>query len=168
MASMVRTVAVLGLAVAVVSGVPGHAQTTQSPPSGQAQTQPSGQAQTPPPSDPQQPVFRTGINFVRVDVIVTDKNGNQIADLQAPDFDVTEDGKAQTIETFKLVKLDGGRMDAIKEPPRQIRTDYEEESEAARDDVRLFAIFLDDYHVRRGASMAVRNPISQFIQTQLG
>ena len=26
-------------------------------------------------------------------------------------------------------------------------------SEAARDDVRLFAIFLDDYHVRRGASL---------------
>jgi hypothetical protein len=26
-----------------------------------------------------QPIFRTGINFVRVDVIVTDKNGNPSA-----------------------------------------------------------------------------------------
>jgi VWFA-related protein len=40
--------------------------------------------------------------------------------------------------------------------------------EAARDDVRLFAIFLDDYHVRRGASLAVRNPLSTFIQNNLG
>ena len=54
------------------------------------------------------------------------------------------------------------------EPPREIRSDYDEESEAARDDVRLFAIFLDDYHVRRGASMAVRKPLDEFIETQLG
>ena len=113
-------------------------------------------------------MFRTGINFVRVDVIITDKNGNQIADLQPADFDVTEDGKPQKIETFKLIKLDGGRMDAAKEPVRQIRTDYDEEAEAARDDVRLFAFFLDDYHVRRGASMSSANPISRFIQTQIG
>src|SRR5207249_1044622 len=36
------------------------------------------------------------------------------------------------------------------------------------EDVRLFAIFLDDYHVRRGASMAVRNPLTRFIEAQLG
>jgi VWFA-related protein len=40
--------------------------------------------------------------------------------------------------------------------------------EAARDDVRMFAIFLDDYHVRRGASLSVRNPLSTFIQNNLG
>ena len=65
------------------------------------------------------------------------------------------------IDTFKLIKLDGGTADAIKEPPKEIRNDFDEESEAARDDVRLFAIFLDDYHVRRGTSMAVRGQLSQ-------
>ena len=40
--------------------------------------------------------------------------------------------------------------------------------EAARDDVRLFAIFLDDYHVRRGTSMAVRGQLMRFIETQIG
>ena len=43
------------------------------------------------------------------------------------DFEVTEDGKPQKIETFKLIKLDGGTADSIKEPPREIRTDYDEE-----------------------------------------
>ena len=84
------------------------------------------------------------------------------------DFEVTEDGKPQTIETFKLIKLDGGTAESPNEPPRPIRTDFDEETEAARDDVRLFAIFLDDYHVRRGASLAVRGPLAQFIDTQLG
>src|SRR5207302_11504476 len=52
--------------------------------------------------------------------------------------------------------------------PRAIRSDYDEEAEAARDDVRLFAIFLDDYHVRRGSSLGVRQPLARFVERQLG
>src|SRR5258706_6164224 len=125
--------------------------------------------QQPPPADPTQPpVFRTGINFVRVDVIISDKAGNPVADLTQADFDVTEDGKPQKIDTFKLVKLDGGRADSMYTPPKEIRTDYDEESEAARDDVRLFAIFLDDYHVKRGSSMSVRKQLATFVDNNIG
>ena len=105
---------------------------------------------------------------MRVDVIISDKAGNPVADLTQADFDVSEDGKPQKIDTFKMVKLDGGRNDSMKVPPKEIRTDYDEEAEAARDDVRLFSIFLDDYHVRKGASLASRNQLSRFIETQLG
>ena len=134
-------------------------QPAQQPPT------PGEQPATPP---AEQPVFRTGINFVRVDVIVTDPRGNPVGDLQAADFEIIEDGTAQTIETFKLVELDGGRAAAADEAPRAIRSDFDEEAEAARDDVRLFAIFLDDYHVRRGSSMAVRRQLADFVATQLG
>src|SRR5262245_6224070 len=166
MARSFRTIRTVTAAAALLAllGLTGDAQQTQT------QTPPAQRppGQQPPPATDQQPVFRTGINFVRVDVIITDKNGNQVGDLQAADFDVTEDGKPQKIETFKLVKLDGGRTEAVREPPKQIRSDYDEESEAARDDVRLFAVFFDDYHVRRGASMSVRNPITKFVETQIG
>jgi len=125
------------------------------------------QQQQPPQSQP--PVFRTGINYVRVDVIVNDnKTGQPISDLKETDFEVLEDGKPQKIEALKLIKLDGGTADAVKEPVKQIKTDYDEESEAARDDVRLFGIFLDDYHVRKGTSLSVRNPLTRFIDTQIG
>ena len=163
-----------GAACLILLGIIGDAQTQQQQTQGQQQGQAQSpgqqqQPQQPPPSsDPQQPVFRGGINFVRVDVIITDRNGNQLTDLQPADFDVTEDGKPQKIETFKLIKLDGGTAAAVSEPPRQIRTDDDEEAEASREDVRLFAIFLDDYHVRRGASMVVRNPLTKFVETQLG
>src|SRR5262245_47697536 len=128
MAKTLRTLVVAASLFAVV-GIRGDAQTPQQG------TQPP--PQPPPAADKtqQQPTFRTGINFVRVDVILTDRNGNPVSDLQASDFDVTEDGKPQKIETFKLVKLDGGASEAAKEPPRQIRTDDDEEAEAARDDV---------------------------------
>jgi VWFA-related protein len=126
--------------------------------------------QTPPPQEPQQPqqpVFRAGINFVRVDVIVTDGRGTAITDLQQEDFEVFEDGAPQAVESFRLI-LNTGVPESGAEPAREIRTTYDEERELARDDVRVFAIFLDDYHVRRGASMGVREPLVKFIQTQLG
>jgi VWFA-related protein len=129
---------------------------------GQAQSGQGQAAQTP------RPTFRTGIDFVRVDVIVSDKAGNTVADLKPTDFEIVEDGKLQTVETFKLIELDGGLMPGPDGPPREIRTDFDEESEAARDDVRLFGIFLDDYHVRQGTSMSARQQIARFIETQLG
>jgi VWFA-related protein len=135
---------------------------------------PHGQQQAPqaPPPEPaasdQQPVFRAGINFVRVDVIVSDKNGNPVADLKPEDFEITEQGRPQKVETFKLISLDGGLMSAVNAPPRQIRTDADEENEAARDDVRLFAIFLDDYHVRLESSLGAREQVARFVETQLG
>ena len=52
--------------------------------------------------------------------------------------------------------------------PKAIRSDYDEESEAARDDVRLFVIFLDDYHVRRGSAMSVRKTLAGFLQKHVG
>ena len=166
MARSFRPLAV-GVALVAILGSGGRAQ---QPPAQPPAQQPAAQPQPPPPDQPQPPpVFRGGINFVRVDVIVSDnKTGAQIADLKESDFDIVEDGKPQKIEAFRFIKLDGGVSDAIKETPREIRTDYDEEMEASREDVRLFAIFLDDYHVRRGTSMAVRNQLAQFVDTQLG
>src|SRR6516164_6594874 len=51
---------------------------SQQPPS-QQQSQPSQPAVTPPQQTPDQPpLFRTGVNYVRVDVIVSDKTGNPV------------------------------------------------------------------------------------------
>jgi VWFA-related protein len=158
------------MGVAVVLALSVLRGDAQQPPPQQTPKQPQqeqSQQQQPPRPD-QPPTFRTGINFVRVDVIVTDKQGGPVGDLSEADFEVTEDGKPQKIETFKLVKLDGGAVPGPDGPPKAIRTDFDEESEAARDDVRLFAVFLDDYHVRRGTSMRLRDPLTRFVQNQLG
>jgi VWFA-related protein len=152
---------------------PGSAQTPASQPAAGQPGQPPGQAQPPDQAQSgtqdtaQQPVFRTGINFVRVDAIVTDKQGNPVGDLTQADFEVQEDGKPQTIETFRLVQV-SGTPEPGAERAREIRSEYDQESEAQRDDVRMFVIFLDDYHVRRGASMGVREPLIKFIRNNLG
>ena len=163
-----RTFLATGAALLIALGTNGVAQQQPAKPAAAAPAQQPGAQPSPADPSAQPPVFRGGINYVRVDVIISDKAGNPVADLQPADFEVAEDGKAQKIETFKFVKLDGGTAESIKEPPKEIRNDFDEEMEAARDDVRLFAIFLDDYHVRRGTSMAVRNQLARFIDTQIG
>ena len=124
------------------------------------------EAQQPQPADGQQPTFRAGINFVRVDVIVSDGKGQPLTDLTLADFEVLEDGKPQKIEQFRLVRVDG-----IPRPgdpvPRQLRNRIDEELELSRDDVRLFVLFFDDYHVRLGNSLSVKEPLIRFVQTQL-
>ena len=42
-------------------------------------------------SDQQTPIFRSGINYVRVDATVTDQEGNPVLDLTADDFEIYED-----------------------------------------------------------------------------
>jgi VWFA-related protein len=127
------------------------------------------QQPAPPPAAPadqaQPPVFRSDINFVRVDVIVNDRQGNPVHDLKQEDFEVTEDGKPQSIQTFKLINVseDTG---VGADPPREVRNAIDEQVEAARDDVRLFAIFLDDYHVRLENSMRAREVLAQFVENR--
>ena len=126
---------------------------------------PAGQQQTGEPARAQQPI-RTGINFVRVDAIVTDKQGNAVLDLKPEEFQVSEDNKPQKIDSFSVVKINvDSQIDGP--PPIPIRSDSDEEREAARPDVRLFVILMDDYHVRRGNDMAVRKPLIDFVQNSL-
>ena len=114
---------------------------------------------------PQQPVFRAGVNFVRVDVIVTDRKGEPVTNLTKDDFEVFEDGKAQVIDQFRLIDATGAGRDEL--PARELRTRDDELFDAEREDVRVFAILLDDYHVPRGRSMAVRDTLVEFIREQV-
>ena len=122
----------------------------------------------PAPAQPgdQQPTFRAGINYVAVDVIVTDKKDAPVVDLKREDFEVFEDGKPQPIEQFRLVRISAAA--AVGDPPpRRVRSRDEELMEASREDVRIFAILLDDYHTRKITAMSVKIPLTKFLETQL-
>jgi VWFA-related protein len=152
-----------GVMAAVLAAPMALAVRAQNAPAAQT---PAPAAPAPAQETPATPTFRADINFVRVDVIVTDKQGKPVHDLRQEDFEVTEDGKPQAIQTFKLVNI-GESTVAGGEPPREIRDVSDEQAEAAREDARLFAIFLDDYHVRLENSMRAREPIARFVETQL-
>ena len=161
-----RSIATLVLLAAL--GVSTPAQ--QSQPQGQpAPAQPPTGQQPPvqPPPGQRPPVIKGGVNFVSVDVIVTDKkNGEVVLDMKQDDFEVREDKKLQKVETFDVVKIDP--LVEAATPPREIHSLADEEREAKLPNVRLFVILLDDYHVRRGSDLASRKPLIDFVLNQLG
>jgi VWFA-related protein len=118
-------------------------------------------AAAPPPAAPQQPTFRSRVDSVVVDVNVTDRRGNPVTDLTTADFEVRESGKPQTIETFQLVQTDDGRTDPAAQ--RDILSMEDQRRETARTANRLFVIYLDDYHVRFGNSVGVRDALARFV-----
>ena len=129
----------------------------------------AAQEQKPAPEPPpQQPVFRAGTDLVRVDVTVTTNGDQPVADLTMEDFEVTDDNVPQTVETLKFVKVDGTRTTNLDEP-LEIRSKEHALLEASREDVRLFAIFLDDYHIdkRPEITLPLREALTKFVN-QLG
>ncbi len=159
---MARSRRLLLLAAVLMLGTFPAAQQQQPAPQPAA---PPQQPPVPPERVPGQQPIRSGINFVRVDVIVTDRQGNPVLDLAQDDFQVSEDGKPQAIQTFSVIKVD--ETARTETHPSPIRSVSDEEREAARPDVRLFVILFDDYHVRRGNDMGVRKPLIEFVQNQL-
>ena len=130
----------------------------------------AAQEQKPAPAEPppQQPIFRAGTDLVRVDVTVMQRGDEPVPDLRIADFEVTEDDVPQTIETLKFLSVDGTRQSDLNEP-LEIRSKEHAMLEAAREDVRLFGIFLDDYHIskRPEITLPLREALTKFIN-QLG
>ena len=155
-------------AVAVLSAQ----QPSQSPPAQPPAQPPSSQQQPsqPPSQDkPQQPppVFRTGTNQVRVDVTVTDRKGEPVRDLGKDDFEVREDGVPQAIDTIKLIEANGAAPDDDMSLP--IRSRQHAYAEAARDDIRVFVIFWDEYHIGEMApAIRARAALTDFVQAAFG
>ncbi len=120
----------------------------------------AGSASVSPKQSGQTPTFRTRVDAVTVDVNATDSQGRPVSDLTAVDFEVKENGKIQSINSFRRFTIDESPIDVTPSPITSLDT---QEREAARDDVRLIAIFLDDYHTRLGNAMAIREQLATFI-----
>ena len=150
------------------------AQQPQQPPATAPQPsaqQPPSQQPPPPPAQAdrpaQPPVFRGGTNQVRVDVTVLDRKGLPITDLTKDDFEIREDGVEQSIATLKLVEATGEAPDDDTSLP--IRSKYHAAAEAARDDIRVFVIFWDEYHIGQMApAIRARAALSDFVQFAFG
>ena len=125
------------------------------------------QPQQPPPQQPQPPVFRAKTSQVRVDVTVIDRKGEPVTNLTKDDFEVLEDGERQSIATLKLIEANGVAPDG--DMSLAIRSHAHAEAEAARDDVRVFVIFWDEYHIGQMIpAIRAREALTQFVQTAFG
>jgi VWFA-related protein len=153
---------VLLLAVAAAIAIAGSTPRAAQPPAGgqppaasQGQASPQGQA-----APAQPPVFRGGVKLVRVDVSVTGRGDKPLSDLKPDEFELQEDGVTQRVETVQFVRLDG-QPGVDNQNSLDIRSQDHAEAEAARDDVRVFVLFLDDYHIDRQPAITI--PLRQML-----
>ena len=91
-------------------------------------------------SDQQTPIFRSGINYVRVDATVTDQAGNPVLDLTADDFEIYEDDVKQEIDSFQLIQVD--QLPSLEDGPvvEVGRRRSDQERAASQADVRVLSL----------------------------
>ncbi len=144
------------------------------PPPPQTQKPPASQGQAPPGQPPAQqgqqaqqpPVFRAGVNFVRVDAYPT-ADGKPVLDLKQEDFEVSEDGVPQKVETFEHVIIQAPTvLDRARAP--EPNTVAQSREMVAESKARLFVLFLDTYHISTEGAMNSRAALTRFLYGALG
>ena len=126
----------------------------------------TGSAQQSQPPQPQQPTFRVQVDYVEVDVVVTDRNGKLVRELKKEDFQVSEDGKPQTINTFTFVNIPIERFDRPLYTASPIEPDVQNNERPF--DGRVYVMVIDDLHTRFGRTQRVKTAAHQFIEQRLG
>ena len=109
--------------------------------------------------------FRVEINYVEVDAIVTDAQGNPVSNLTADDFEVLEDKKPQMISAFSLVNI------PVEQAVRPLFASTPIEPDVRTNtgsDGRLYLILLDTLHTSPLNSIKVRAAARRFVEQNLG
>jgi len=111
-----------------------------------------------------QPTFRTGANYVRVDMYAT-LDGKSVEDLAAEEVEVLEDGVPQKVEAFEHVQVRPAGPQETRREPNTVEESRQMASEAR---ARVFVIFLDTYHTTIEGSANMRLPLIKFLDRLVG
>lgn len=97
---------------------------------------------------------------VRVEVRVTDDNGNPVTNLQSTDFEIRDDGKSQDILTFTFLNSHAGTA-------APVRTDaantVKDEPTVTATSARAIVLVLDDLHVAATNTPRVTKAVREFL-----
>ncbi len=116
------------------------------------------------PRDPQGPgvTFQVEVDYVDVDVVVTDEQGNFVRDLTRDDFKVFEDGKPVKLDTFSIVEIPVQRFDATRFGGRAIVEDVRSNRSVLEG--RFYVIVLDDIGTAPPRSPFVIRAAREFVE----
>jgi VWFA-related protein len=112
--------------------------------------------------DTTRPRFRAGTNLVTVDAYVS-KDGTPVTDLRPEEVEILEDGRPQKVEDFRLVHtskpLTSTTTSSDPSVSRAALTDP---------DARVFAIFIDTWHISAEGSHRGAAPVSGLLNDVIG
>lgn len=125
-----------------------------------AQIGAAGQAARP------QATFRADINYVEVDVVVTDAQGRFVPGLTAADFEIVDAGKKQTIEVFRAIDVPVERADRPLFSTSAIAPDIASNVNVAEG--RIYVLLLDDLHTAPANTNEVKRRAREFVDKYIG
>ena len=115
-------------------------------------------------------VVRVTTNLVQVDVVVTDKNGNQVSDLRPEDFEVSEDGKKRQITNFSYLAAGASTTGLIPSATRSSKPGLPpvQPAQLTRDQVRrTVALVVDDLGLSFESFGYARQALTKFVDEQM-
>ena len=129
----------------------------------QAQAPDAPQA-TPPQTQTAQPRFRAGTTVITVDAIVRNRDGRFVTDLKPGDFEVLENGKPQTIESFYVViggRTLGGPTPEVVPPVAPLEPTAPRPPQVQR----VFVLLFDQAHMAPGSFKRAQQAAASFLET---
>ena len=138
---------------------------------GMAQTLPQGPPPPPPTPDQSQDkddVVRITTNLVQVDAVVT-KDGKQVRDLKAEDFEIFQDGKKQTITSFAYISNVPKPTTSLTPDAKVAERDKSVPATPLKPDEprRTVAIVVDDLGLSAESMINVRRQLRKFVAEQI-
>jgi len=118
------------------------------------------------PAAPGTPTYKTLIDYVEVDALVVDKDGQIVRNLTKEDFTVLDEGKRQAISTFSFVDIPVDRVDS----PGRMAVPFEPDVQTNERpfEGRLYVLILDDLHIQFSRMTGVHRAARQFIERNVG
>jgi VWFA-related protein len=114
----------------------------------------------------QPPTFRTGVEAVEVDVIVTDQQGRHVRDLRQEDFEVLEGGRPQKLTTFTHIELPSARFDQPAFSSEPIEPDVVSNEQPF--DGRIYVMLIDDLSIGFPRAAQARQVAGDFVSKHFG
>jgi len=109
------------------------------------------------------PVFRSGLELVRVDVRVTDRDGHPIADLRPDEVQIKEEGTPRPVLLFQHIEAPQGTY--AEAAQRTIAAQVSTNQGSPRGHVYVFVF--DETHILPGHEQRARRAAEHFLRTRM-
>lgn len=110
--------------------------------------------------------IRIDTELIQLDVIVTDKDGRAVDKLRQEDFEITEDGKKQSISFFSFVRpqtVESINNKTLIKPDRKTNIDVSLIEQSGR----VFIVLVDDLHISSANMLNVKKQLLELIDNQI-
>ena len=111
----------------------------------------------------QQPTFRSGVEYVQIDAVVTDKDGHSAGGLTQNDFEIVERGKPQTITTFQFITVPATRRTVAD--VKMAAPSIDVASNVHGPEGRQWALVIDDFHIIELHILQTKKVVLAFLES---